>query len=95
MSGYPNRAESEHDWIENSHASTALSYAHGIAKAFTLRGEDADRRVIAVVGDGALTGGMAYEALNNLGHSGLPGASSSSTTTGAPTPPPCRNCRRA
>ena len=70
MSGYPNRAESEHDWIENSHASTALSYAHGIAKAFTVRGEDADRRVIAVVGDGALTGGMAYEALNNLGHSG-------------------------
>jgi 1-deoxy-D-xylulose-5-phosphate synthase len=70
MSGYPNRAESEHDWIENSHASTALSYAHGIAKAFTLRGEGEDRRVIAVVGDGALTGGMTYEALNNLGHSG-------------------------
>jgi 1-deoxy-D-xylulose-5-phosphate synthase len=70
MSGYPNRAESEHDWIENSHASTALSYAHGIAKAFTLRGEGDDRRVIAVVGDGALTGGMTYEALNNLGHSG-------------------------
>src|ERR1700723_3319564 len=72
MSGYPNRAESEHDWIENSHASTALSYAHGIAKAFTLRGEGTDRKVIAVVGDGALTGGMAYEALNNLGHSGIP-----------------------
>jgi len=70
MSGYPNRAESEHDWIENSHASTALSYAHGIAKAFAVRGENAERRVIAVVGDGALTGGMAYEALNNLGHSG-------------------------
>jgi 1-deoxy-D-xylulose-5-phosphate synthase len=70
MSGYPNRAESEHDWIENSHASTALSYAHGIAKALTLRGEGDDRKVIAVVGDGALTGGMAYEALNNLGHSG-------------------------
>jgi 1-deoxy-D-xylulose-5-phosphate synthase len=70
MSGYPNRAESEHDWIENSHASTALSYAHGLAKAFTLRGEGADRKVIAVVGDGALTGGMTYEALNNLGHSG-------------------------
>jgi deoxyxylulose-5-phosphate synthase len=69
MSGYPNRAESEHDWIENSHASTALSYAHGIAKAFALRGES-DRKVIAVVGDGALTGGMTYEALNNLGHSG-------------------------
>jgi 1-deoxy-D-xylulose-5-phosphate synthase len=72
MSGYPNRAESEHDWIENSHASTALSYAHGIAKAFALRGEDTGRRVIAVVGDGALTGGMAYEALNNLGHAGCP-----------------------
>src|SRR5271169_6893685 len=70
MSGYPNRAESEHDWIENSHASTALSYAHGIAKAFALRGEADERKVIAVVGDGALTGGMAYEALNNLGHSG-------------------------
>ncbi|MGO8859786.1 MAG: 1-deoxy-D-xylulose-5-phosphate synthase [Acidimicrobiales bacterium] len=70
MSGYPNRAESEHDWIENSHASTALSYAHGIAKALTLRDEGDDRKVIAVVGDGALTGGMAYEALNNLGHSG-------------------------
>ena len=71
MSGYPNRAESEHDWIENSHASTALSYAHGLANAFALRGAD-ERRVIAVVGDGALTGGMAYEALNNLGHSGIP-----------------------
>jgi 1-deoxy-D-xylulose-5-phosphate synthase len=70
MSGYPNRAESEHDWIENSHASTALSYAHGMAKALTLQGEGNERRVIAVVGDGALTGGMAYEALNNLGHSG-------------------------
>ena len=70
MSGYPNRAESEHDWIENSHASTALSYAHGIASGFELRGLDEERRVVAVVGDGALTGGMAYEALNNLGHSG-------------------------
>ena len=70
MSGYPNRAESEHDWIENSHASTALSYAHGMANAFSLRGIDGERRVVAVVGDGALTGGMAYEALNNLGHSG-------------------------
>jgi 1-deoxy-D-xylulose-5-phosphate synthase len=69
MSGYPNRAESEHDWIENSHASTALSYAHGIANAFMLEG-NGERRVVAVVGDGALTGGMAYEALNNLGHSG-------------------------
>jgi 1-deoxy-D-xylulose-5-phosphate synthase len=69
LSGYPNRSESEHDWIENSHASTALSYAHGIASAFAVRGVDGERRVVAVVGDGALTGGMAYEALNNLGHS--------------------------
>src|ERR1700685_780374 len=67
MSGYPSRAESDHDWVENSHASTALSYAHGIATGFALKGED-DRRVVAVLGDGALTGGMAYEALNNLGH---------------------------
>jgi len=69
MSGYPSRAESPHDWIENSHASTALSYAHGIATGLHRRGEH-DRRVIAILGDGALTGGMAYEALNNLGHSG-------------------------
>ncbi|MGA7417552.1 MAG: 1-deoxy-D-xylulose-5-phosphate synthase [Acidimicrobiales bacterium] len=68
LSGYPNRSESEHDWVENSHASTILSYAHGLANAFEL--QEADRRVVAVVGDGALTGGMAYEALNNLGHSG-------------------------
>ncbi|MDA8292364.1 MAG: 1-deoxy-D-xylulose-5-phosphate synthase [Actinomycetota bacterium] len=70
LSGYPSRAESEHDWIENSHASTALSYAHGIATAFARSGEDARRRVVALVGDGALTGGMAYEALNNLGAAG-------------------------
>ena len=70
LSGYPNRTESEHDWVENSHASTILSYAHGLASAFELQG--VDRRVVAVVGDGALTGGMAYEALNNLGHSGKP-----------------------
>jgi 1-deoxy-D-xylulose-5-phosphate synthase len=69
MSGYPSRSESEHDWIENSHASTVLSYAHGLATALAARGTE-DRRVVAVVGDGALTGGMAYEALNNLGHSG-------------------------
>jgi len=68
LSGYPNRTESEHDWIENSHASTVLSYAHGMATAMELQGSE--RRVVAVVGDGALTGGMAYEALNNLGHSG-------------------------
>jgi 1-deoxy-D-xylulose-5-phosphate synthase len=70
LSGYPNRTESEHDWVENSHASTILSYAHGISSAFELQGDH--RRVVAVVGDGALTGGMAYEALNNLGHSGTP-----------------------
>lgn len=65
LSGYPSRTESEHDVIENSHASTALSYADGIAKGFQLRGEQS-RTVVAVVGDGALTGGMAWEALNNL-----------------------------
>ncbi|HTX00674.1 MAG TPA: 1-deoxy-D-xylulose-5-phosphate synthase [Acidimicrobiales bacterium] len=69
LSGYPSRTESEHDWIENSHASTALSYAHGLALAFATGG-DHDRRVVALVGDGALTGGMAYEALNNIGHAG-------------------------
>ncbi|HVB46316.1 MAG TPA: 1-deoxy-D-xylulose-5-phosphate synthase [Streptosporangiaceae bacterium] len=65
VSGYPNRAESEHDLVANSHASTSLSYADGLAKAFSLRGE-AHRRVVAVIGDGALTGGMAWEALNNI-----------------------------
>ena len=64
ISGYPSRAESEHDWIENSHASTALSYADGLAKAYDVRGER--RPVVAVVGDGALTGGMCWEALNNI-----------------------------
>ena len=66
LSGYPSRAESPHDVIENSHASTALSYADGLAKAFALRGER-DRQVVVVVGDGALTGGMCWEALNNIG----------------------------
>ncbi|MGH3996562.1 MAG: 1-deoxy-D-xylulose-5-phosphate synthase N-terminal domain-containing protein, partial [Pseudonocardiaceae bacterium] len=66
LSGYPSRAESVHDVIENSHASAALSYADGLAKAFALRG-GADRRVVAIVGDGALTGGMCWEALNNIG----------------------------
>jgi 1-deoxy-D-xylulose-5-phosphate synthase len=66
LSGYPNRDESVHDIIENSHASTALSYADGFAKGHALRGER-DRAVVAVVGDGALTGGMAWEALNNIG----------------------------
>jgi 1-deoxy-D-xylulose-5-phosphate synthase len=65
MSGYPSRAESDHDIVENSHASTSLSYADGLAKAYTLRGET-DRAVVAVIGDGALTGGMAWEALNNI-----------------------------
>ena len=64
ISGYPSRAESEHDLVENSHASTALSYADGMAKAFALTGER--RHVVAVVGDGALTGGMCWEALNNI-----------------------------
>lgn len=64
VSGYPSQAESEHDIVENSHASTALSYADGLAKAYTVRGED--RHVVAVIGDGALTGGMAWEALNNI-----------------------------
>ena len=65
LSGYPCRAESEHDLVENSHASTSLSYADGLAKAYRLRGE-ADRTVVAIIGDGALTGGMAWEALNNI-----------------------------
>ena len=65
MSGYPSRAESEHDLVENSHASTSLCYADGLAKAYRLRGET-DRTVVAVIGDGALTGGMAWEALNNI-----------------------------
>jgi 1-deoxy-D-xylulose-5-phosphate synthase len=64
VSGYPSRAESEHDIVENSHASTALSYADGLAKAYAIRGEQ--RHVVAVIGDGALTGGMAWEALNNI-----------------------------
>ena len=68
LSGYPSRAESAHDWVENSHASTILSYAHGFAAALANQG-DAERRIVAVVGDGSMTGGMAYEALNNLGHS--------------------------
>jgi len=68
LSGYPSRAESEHDWIENSHASTALAYADGLAKAFHCTGQT-DRRVVAVIGDGAMTGGLALEALNNLGGS--------------------------
>jgi 1-deoxy-D-xylulose-5-phosphate synthase len=64
LSGYPSQAESEHDVVENSHASTSLSYADGLAKAYAIRGED--RHVVAVIGDGALTGGMSWEALNNI-----------------------------
>lgn len=65
LSGYPSRSESDHDVVENSHASTALSWADGIAKANELQGRG-DRHVVAVIGDGALTGGMAWEALNNI-----------------------------
>jgi 1-deoxy-D-xylulose-5-phosphate synthase len=70
LSGYPSRSESPHDWIENSHASTVLAYAHGLATAHSATGEG--RRIVAVIGDGALTGGMAFEGLNNLGNSELP-----------------------
>ena len=71
LSGYPSRAESEHDWVESSHASAALSYADGLAKAFELSGHR-NRHVVAVVGDGALTGGMCWEALNNIAASRRP-----------------------
>ena len=67
ISGYPSREESPHDWIENSHASTVLSYAHGLATA-EASSVGSGRRIVAVIGDGALTGGMAYEGINNLGH---------------------------
>ncbi len=69
LSGYPSREESPHDYVENSHASTILSYAYGLACARDA-GVDHHRHIVAVIGDGSLTGGMAYEALNNLGHSG-------------------------
>jgi 1-deoxy-D-xylulose-5-phosphate synthase len=65
LSGYPSRSESKHDVIENSHASTALSWADGIAQGFVVQGIQ-DRQVVCVVGDGSLTGGMAWEALNNI-----------------------------
>ncbi|MEN9801676.1 MAG: 1-deoxy-D-xylulose-5-phosphate synthase [Actinomycetota bacterium] len=68
LSGYPSREESAHDFIENSHASTVLSYAYGLAVARD-RGSNDHRHIVAVIGDGSMTGGMAYEALNNLGHS--------------------------
>ena len=72
LSGYPSRSESEHDIIENSHASTALSYADGLAKAWERRGQLPERHVVAVIGDGGLTGGMAWEALNNIAGSDRP-----------------------
>jgi 1-deoxy-D-xylulose-5-phosphate synthase len=65
LAGYPNRSESEHDVVENSHASTALSWSDGIAKGFMISKQD-DRSVVCIVGDGSLTGGMAWEALNNI-----------------------------
>ena len=68
LSGYPCRAESPHDHVENSHASTSLSWADGLARAYALTGQD--RHVVAVIGDGALTGGMAWEALNNIAAAG-------------------------
>ena len=66
LSGYPSRAESEHDVVENSHASTALSWADGIAKGFEQTGALGRRHVVGIIGDGALTGGMAWEAINNI-----------------------------
>lgn len=71
LSGYPSRSESDHDWVESSHASAALSYADGLAKAFELTGHR-NRHVVAVVGDGALTGGMCWEALNNIASANRP-----------------------
>ncbi|MET0578438.1 MAG: 1-deoxy-D-xylulose-5-phosphate synthase N-terminal domain-containing protein, partial [Ilumatobacteraceae bacterium] len=68
LSGYPSREESRHDYVENGHASTILSYAYGLAIARDA-GRDPHRHIVAVIGDGSMTGGMAYEALNNLGHS--------------------------
>ena len=68
LSGYPNREESPHDFIENSHASTVLSYAYGLAVGRDLGANDL-RHIVGIIGDGSMTGGMAYEALNNIGHS--------------------------
>ncbi|WAB83321.1 1-deoxy-D-xylulose-5-phosphate synthase [Microcella daejeonensis] len=65
LAGYPQRSESPHDIVESSHASSSLSWADGISRAFTMTGQG-DRHVVAVVGDGALTGGMTWEALNNI-----------------------------
>ena len=79
LSGYPERAESPHDWTESSHASAALSYADGLAKAFELSGQ-VHRHVVALVGDGALTGGMCWEALNNIAAAKIAAWSSLSMT---------------
>ena len=68
LSGYPNREESPHDFIGNSHASTVLSYAYGLAVGRDLGANDL-RHIVGIIGDGSMTGGMAYEALNNIGHS--------------------------
>lgn len=84
LSGCPSREESTHDHIEHSHASVALSYADGMAKAAQLAGES-DRHIVAVVGDGALTGGLAWEALNNIAAAPDRPVGSSSTTTDART----------
>src|SRR5215218_10691769 len=70
LSGYPSREESQHDFVENSHASTILSYAYGLAVARDAGTDSGRRHIVAVIGDGSMTGGMAYEALNNIGHSG-------------------------
>ena len=67
LAGYPQRSESEHDIVESSHASSSLSWAEGISRAFSMTGQN-DRFVVAVVGDGSLTGGMTWEALNNISH---------------------------
>jgi 1-deoxy-D-xylulose-5-phosphate synthase len=67
IAGYPQRSESEHDVVESSHASSSLSWADGIAKAFKISGQN-DRFVVALLGDGSLTGGMTWEALNNITH---------------------------
>lgn len=71
LSGYPSRAESPHDWLENSHASVSLAWADGLSKAFVLQGQS-DRHVVSVIGDGALTGGVAWEGLNNIGGTSNP-----------------------
>ena len=70
LSGYPSRAESDHDIIENSHASTVLAYAYGLATARDLESDTNRGHIVAVIGDGSMTGGMAFEGINNLGHSG-------------------------